>query len=234
MMQPVPAVRHFVVVPAAGVGARLGAERPKQYQALAGATVLEHAIAPFLAPPWVERIVVAVAPQDTIAAGLRGVDHPRVAVVPCGGATRRETVRNALRELRDRFAAAADDWVFVHDAARPGLDDATLARLVAALPDERVGALLALPVVDTVKRGAAGRSMTTVDRQGLWLAQTPQVFRHGMLLRALERHHHVTDEASAIEESGHSGRLVEGSRRNHKITTAQDLEWMRGLMECAR
>ena len=231
MTSPAPSAaappRHLAVVPAAGTGSRVGAGRPKQYLELDGRTVLECSVAALLACPWIERVRVVVAPGDAVAATLPGLRDPRVAVVAAGGPTRRATVLGGLGALAREDGARADDWVWVHDAARPAVDRASLERLHAALAGERVGALLALPVSDTVKRGGAGRSVTTVPRDGLWLAQTPQVFPHGALTAALERHHDVTDEASAVEATGRAAALVPGSRRNFKVTTMDDLVAMR-------
>jgi 2-C-methyl-D-erythritol 4-phosphate cytidylyltransferase len=230
MPETTPTLRHFAILPAAGIGSRLGAPHPKQYLELDGRTVLERSVGPFLAADWVSAVVVVVAPGDAVAAGLPGLHHERLHLLEAGGATRRLTVLAGLRWLAERMQAQADDWTYVHDAARPGLDTATLARLHAALENERVGALLAVRVADTVKRDPTRRVDATLERDGLWLAQTPQAFRHGALLRALERHHRVTDEASAIEATGHRPALVEGSPRNFKITTAEDLEMMQALL----
>jgi 2-C-methyl-D-erythritol 4-phosphate cytidylyltransferase/2-C-methyl-D-erythritol 2,4-cyclodiphosphate synthase len=222
-----PDARHFAVVPAAGTGSRLGAGRPKQYLELGGSTVLERTVAALLDCSWLERVVVVGAPGDAVAAALPGLAADRCRIEPAGGDTRRASVLGGLRALTERHGAREDDWVWVHDAARPGVEHASLERLRDALRDERVGALLAQPVADTVKRGGAGRAVTTVERDGLWLAQTPQAFPLGALRHALERHHHVTDEASAIEASGRTPRLVPGGRRNFKVTTMDDLQAMR-------
>jgi 2-C-methyl-D-erythritol 4-phosphate cytidylyltransferase/2-C-methyl-D-erythritol 2,4-cyclodiphosphate synthase len=234
-MDPAPdaevRARHFAVVPAAGTGSRLGADRPKQYLALGSATILERTVAALLACEWLDRIVVVVSAEDTTAASLRGLASPRVAIERVGGATRRASVLGGLIALEARHGARAGDWVWVHDAARPGVERAALERLRDALPGERVGALLAMPVADTVKRGGADRAITSVERDGLWLAQTPQVFPHGALCAALERHHAVTDEASAIEAGGRTPRLVTGSRRNFKVTTMDDLLAMRDALD---
>jgi 2-C-methyl-D-erythritol 4-phosphate cytidylyltransferase/2-C-methyl-D-erythritol 2,4-cyclodiphosphate synthase len=223
----VPPARHFAVVPAAGSGSRLGAERPKQYLAIGAATLLERSVAALLECGWIERIVVVVSPDDTIAATLPGLVSPRVALEAVGGATRRASVLGGLLALEARHGVLADDWIWVHDAARPGVERASLERLREALAGEPVGALLAMQVADTVKRGESDRALASVERDGLWLAQTPQVFPLGELRAALERHHAVTDEASAIEASGRTPRLVPGSRRNFKVTTMDDLRAMR-------
>ena len=223
-----PAVpRHFAVVPAAGTGTRLAADRPKQYLELGGGTVLERTVAALGACDWIDAVLVVVSPGDTVAAGLPGLAGPRVAVAPVGGDTRRLSVIGGLRALAERFGASAHDWVWVHDAARPGIDADALRRLRDALRVEPTGALLALPVADTVKRGADGRAVSTVPRDGLWTAQTPQVFGHAMLLDALERHADATDEASAVEASGRMPGLVPGAQRNFKVTTLDDLQAMR-------
>jgi 2-C-methyl-D-erythritol 4-phosphate cytidylyltransferase/2-C-methyl-D-erythritol 2,4-cyclodiphosphate synthase len=226
-----PRPRHFAVVPAAGTGTRLGADRPKQYLEIGGGCVLERSVRALLECPWFDTILVVVAPGDTVAAGLPGLAAPRVALAPVGGPTRRASVIGGLRTLAGRFGATPHDWIWVHDAARPGVEPASLQRLHDGLAGEGIGALLGLPVADTVKRGGAGRAVATLERDGLWLAQTPQVFGHAMLLSALERHHDVTDEASAIEATGRSPTLVAGTRRNFKVTTMDDLQAMREALD---
>ncbi|MFM1991850.1 MAG: hypothetical protein RJA99_4807 [Pseudomonadota bacterium] len=222
--------RHFAVVPAAGTGSRLGADRPKQYLGLGGVTMLERTVGALLGCDWIEHVMVVVSPDDATAVGLPGLAGPRRSIEPVGGETRRASVLGGLRALAARRGASDRDWVWVHDAARPGVERASLAALRDALADERVGALLAQPVADTVKRGGSGRAVQTVDREGLWLAQTPQVFPLGALRAALERHRDVTDEASAIEASGRTPRLVPGGRRNFKVTTMDDLRAMRDAL----
>jgi len=232
LAQPLP--KHFAIVPAAGVGLRLGADRPKQYLDLDGATMLERTVQALLACPWIERLMVVVSPEDDVARGLPGLTDDRVRIVARGGATRRASVLGGLLELAEQCGARDLDWVWVHDAARPGVDAASLDRLHAALATERIGALLALPVADTVKRGGNQRALQTIDREGLWLAQTPQVFGLGRLREALERHHSVTDEASAIEANGLSPALVAGNLRNFKVTTMDDLQAMRASLALSR
>ncbi|HMN82867.1 MAG TPA: 2-C-methyl-D-erythritol 4-phosphate cytidylyltransferase [Burkholderiaceae bacterium] len=232
--------RHFAIVPAAGVGSRFGAPMPKQYLPIGERTVLQWAVAPLLRARWIEQVLVAVAPNDDRAAGLFA-GEPRVRVLPVGGATRRDTVLNALAHLHD---ARDDDWVLVHDAARPGLDDEALQRLrdelsgepsADRLPgpssDPTGGGLLAWPVSDTVKRAGDGdRVAATLPRDGLWLAQTPQMFGRAVLQAALARHPQVTDEAGAVEAEGRPVRLVRGSLTNFKVTTSDDLALMRRLL----
>jgi 2-C-methyl-D-erythritol 4-phosphate cytidylyltransferase/2-C-methyl-D-erythritol 2,4-cyclodiphosphate synthase len=226
-----PNGRHVALVPAAGAGVRLGADRPKQYLDLGGATVLERSVAALLDCDWLELVLVVVAADDTLAATLPGLADARVAVVRAGGPTRRASVLGGLHALAARHGVGPADWVWVHDAARPGVDAASLMRLRDALANERVGALLGMPMADTVKRGGGGRALDTIARDGLWVAQTPQVFGHAALLAALERHHDVTDETSAIEATGRSAALVTGSRRNFKVTTMDDLQAMRDALD---
>jgi 2-C-methyl-D-erythritol 4-phosphate cytidylyltransferase len=146
----------------------------------------------------------------------------KVTVIRNGGATRAESVRNGLDAVRDEVGG--DDWVLVHDAARPGLTTALIGRLITALRDDAVGGLLALQVVDTLKRAGSGRRVeTTVSRDALWAAQTPQMFRYALLQRALAHVDQVTDEAGAVEALGFKPKLVEGSARNFKITLPHDV-----------
>lgn len=217
--------RHFALIPAAGVGARMGASFPKQYLEVAGKPILRHVIDTFHAAPSIAHTFVVVSPEDGYIADLIGADDATASaltVVRNGGATRRESVLNGLQALRPH--AEDHDWVLVHDAARPGLTVELIERLTAALADDPVGGLLALPVVDTLKRGTSeGRAEQTVPREGLWAAQTPQMFRYGLLARALEQAPEVTDEAGAIELLGLKPKLVEGSPRNFKITLPHDI-----------
>lgn len=218
-------------MPAAGAGTRLGARQPKQYLALAGRPMLRWSVEALLSAPWIERVLVVVAPDDGCADGLLA-DLARVEVLAAGGATRRDSVLAGLRALA-ASGARGDDWVLVHDAARPALPPGLLERLRDSVGASAVGGLLAVPVSDTVKRAARGRRSVdaTVERSGLWLAQTPQMFRLGLLHDALLGHPAVTDEASAVERAGHVPLLVEGARTNFKVTTAEDLELMRALLE---
>lgn len=224
--QPRPP-RCLAVVPAAGVGARVGADRPKQYLTVAGATLLEWSVRALLAGGFIELVIVVVAPGDERAQSLVG-DWPGVRVVPVGGATRRDSVLAGLEAAGEGWAE--HDWALVHDAARPGLGAEALGRLRAELADDPVGGLLAEPVSDTVKRQAGGAAVAhvgeTIARDGLWLAQTPQMFRLGLLRTALRRQPGVTDESAAIEADGHRPRLVRGDRGNFKVTTSDDLALM--------
>jgi len=228
--------RVWAVVPAAGRGARFEstqANGPKQYARLAGATVLEWSLSALLREPRVAGIVVALAADDTrwpaIAASMTG-SKIETAI---GGASRQESVMRGLKALEGR--AGADDWVMVHDAARPCLTSADLKALIDAVEVREGatdaaavnGAVLASPVHDTVKRERGGIAVDTVDRTGLWRALTPQVFGYARLTQALEDAATlglaVTDEAQAMERLGLPARLVRGSPFNIKVTTASDL-----------
>ena len=236
---PDRAVRHIALIPAAGSGTRLGARIPKQYLELCGRTVIEWTVEAFLAEPWFDRVVVVVQPDDGYVDRLPGLDRPRVELIRRGGGSRRDTVLNGLTTLAQQGLADPHDWIYVHDAARPGIDSTSLRRLAVHLQTEPCGALLCIPVADTVKRvdpvaslvaSDELRSGGTVDRSRLWLAQTPQVFRAGALRRALAAHPGVTDESAAMEAEGGRPRMITGSRRNMKITTLEDLIMMRVMM----
>lgn len=211
--------RHFALIPAAGVGARMGADCPKQYLLLAGEPMLRHTVAAFLNTPLIAHTFVVVSEDDPFIDDVIG-KLAGVTVLRCGGATRKDSVLNGLHSLCD--LVAADDWILVHDAARPCMTPALIAKLIDAIGENPVGGLLALPVVDTVKRVTAGR-VQTVPRDGLWLAQTPQMFRYALLARALREAAQVTDEASAIEAIGFTPLLVEGHACNLKVTQPADI-----------
>lgn len=199
---------------------------PKQYLQLRGRSVLEWSAAPFLARTDCAGVVVVLAADDKQWSGLELSRNPRVAIV-VGEAERWGSVQRGLQSLRDR--AGQDDWILVHDAARPCLSRHDLQQLIDAVQADDVGGLLAAPVSDTLKRSdRAGRVDATVDRTGLWRALTPQMFRYGLLDRALTeaiaRRVSVTDEAQAIELLGSRPRLVAGSADNIKITVPEDLQ----------
>lgn len=217
-------------MPAAGSGSRLGHVRPKQYLPLAGKPLLRHTLDALAASPRIHAIHVVLSPHDTLFEVAMGEDLPGHArAVRAGGASRAESVRNGLRALHGE--AAESDWVLVHDAARPCLSAALIDRLVEAVLPDAVGGILALPVADTIKAQDATRRIAhTVERNGLWLAQTPQMFRFGLLREALEAVDlaSVTDEASAIQALGHRPLLVEGDVTNLKVTWERDV----ALAEC--
>jgi 2-C-methyl-D-erythritol 4-phosphate cytidylyltransferase len=233
-------MRYWLVMPAAGIGRRFGTARPKQYAPLCGRTVIEWALSPFLADLDCAGIVVALAAEDPYWAEVAN----RLAELPGrtpelifagGGIERSHTVRQGLAALHER--AASDDWVLVHDAARPCLSPSDLKQLLSSLGSHRVGGLLATPAADTLKRAAGGSDTSastagpeieqTVDRAKLWRALTPQMFRYRMLCdaldQALEAGRLPTDEAQALEWMDEKPVLVQGSAANIKITSADDL-----------
>ena len=214
-------MRCFALIPAAGVGTRFGGSVPKQYALLDGRPVLAHSIARLR-----EGLPLAEPPRVLLAPDDRWFDEQCAGGIAlrCGGATRGATVRGGLESLAD--VARDDDWVLVHDAARPCVDRESLQRLTEALADDPVGGLLAIPVRATLKRADdAGRVIRTESREGVWLAQTPQMFRYALLRRALAAAgaDACTDEAQAVEALGLRPRLVEGRSTNLKITFADDL-----------
>ena len=215
----------WVIVPAAGSGRRFGGDIPKQYLPLAGRPLIEHTLRALLACDGIDGAVVALAAGDTRWPGWRELEGKPVRACT-GGDARADSVLAALAALPDDVAP--DAFVLVHDAARPCIAPADIAALLAALRDEPVGALLAAPVRDTLKRANdEGRSAMTEPREALWRALTPQMFRRGGLTRALQAAMRVgakvTDEAMAMERLGLKPRLVEGSEDNIKVTTPADL-----------
>ena len=215
----------YSLIPAAGVGARMATQQPKQYLRLAGKPLLRHVLDTFAATPGIVHSFVVVSPDDGMIDGvMSAAPHQvgRASILRVGGASRRESVRNGLAAMRSQVQD--DDWVLVHDAARPGLTVALVEQMIAELADDEVGGLLALPVVDTLKRcNTHGRSEGTVAREGLWAAQTPQMFRYALLWQALGLRGEFTDESSAIEALGLQPKLVMGSARNFKLTLPGDV-----------
>lgn len=212
----------YALVPAAGSGSRMGGELPKQYLPLAGQPMIFHALNALCANADIGTVFVVLAPDDTL---FHTYDWShfgdKLQPLYCGGATRAESVLNGLlaSELEP------DDWVLVHDAARPCLSQQQLVRLIGELHDDAVGGILAVPVADTLKRADATQHIAqTENREGLWQAQTPQMFRTELLLQALQAAPQVTDEASAVEAMGLHPRLVLSEPSNFKVTYAQDMQ----------
>ena len=215
--------RFLGLIPAAGAGERMGQPKPKQYLDLLGRPMLYHSVKALLADARIETVFVVLAPADQ-----EFKRHPweefgeRVAPLYCGGATRHDSVLNGL--VAASSTAEPEDWILVHDAARPCLGRRELQRMLDELAADEVGGILGVPVADTLKRAdAAGRIAATESRERLWQAQTPQMFRHGLLLQALSKTGTVTDEASAVEALGLKPKLVQGSTANLKVTYAEDL-----------
>ncbi len=225
-VMPVPAMtRFFALIPAAGSGSRMGAGQPKQYLPLAGKPVLYHALRNLCRHAAIARVYVVLAQGDAFFAQHDWTEFgERLMPLYCGGAARADSVFNGLLAARDEIGV--DDWVMVHDAVRPCLGAEIIERLIETVRNEPTGGLLALPVVDTIKRGdAGGYVVQTESRENLWQAQTPQMFRYRLLLEALRAIDPATatDEARAIEQLGLRPRLVMGDSRNLKVTYPQDL-----------
>jgi 2-C-methyl-D-erythritol 4-phosphate cytidylyltransferase len=217
-------VECFALIPAAGSGSRMGRELPKQYLPLAGRPMLWHAVRTLAHHPRIRRVYVVLAAEDPhFPESDFSAFAPRLRVLRCGGQTRAASVRNGLRAMAEEVGA--EDWVLVHDAARPCLRPHHVDALIAQVETDSVGGILAIPVADTLKRAdAGGRIEATQPREGLWQAQTPQMFRHGLLLSALERATEApTDEAGAVEALGLRPRLVAGDVLNLKVTWPRDL-----------
>lgn len=223
--------RLYALVPCAGQGERAGTAGPKQYETLAGRTVVGHTLTALGRVSRLHRVLVVLSPSDALfESHVPGFDGW---IARCGGATRADTVAAGLRELSDR-GASATDWVLVHDAARCLIRPEWVDALIDACLDDEVGGLLALPAADTLKREEAARVSATVDRARMWQAQTPQMFRLGVLRDALasaaRRGIAVTDEASAIEAAGQAPRLVRGDLENFKVTFPPDFELAERLL----
>lgn len=217
--------RCWAVLPAAGTGTRMGAELPKQYLQVAGATLLEHSLRALLGCGHIDGIVVALHPQDSRAGQLAVFQDPRIHTV-AGGEQRSSSVLAGLDALSVR--AAPHDWVLVHDAARPCLQSRDIEGLIEAVIDRDTGGILAEPIVDTVKQASADALVVrTLDRSTLWRAQTPQMFRLDELRSALHQAQEqglvVTDEASAMELAGYPVQLIVGPAGNLKVTVPEDL-----------
>ena len=215
--------RNFALVPAAGSGTRMGDDLPKQYHLLAGRPMLRHALEVLCASPLIQRVFVVLAERDDIWERFDWSElGVKLSVLRCGGPTRAGSVLNGLLALS--AFAKPDDWVLVHDAARPCLSSAQLDRLIEQVGHDEVGGILAVPVADTLKQsGQDGRIDATVPREPLWQAQTPQMFRYGLLREALEQSGVVTDESGALEALGYRPLLVSADASNLKVTYPADL-----------
>lgn len=217
--------RYFVLIPAAGTGTRIGADKPKQYLMLDKQTILEHTIGQFLSHPRIDKIVVGIYPGDVFWHMLPISQHEKIITVP-GGASRTETVLNGLLYLQT--LAHADDWILVHDAVRPCLHLTDIDKLITQLQNHPVGGLLASPEPNTLKKILPDNLVgETISRENIWQALTPQMFRFGKLLpaiqAAIDRNQAITDESQALELRGERPVIVEGRRDNIKITYPDDL-----------
>ncbi|MBX9587440.1 MAG: 2-C-methyl-D-erythritol 4-phosphate cytidylyltransferase [Gammaproteobacteria bacterium] len=224
--------RYFCIIAAAGVGQRMGTELPKQYLSIANRTLLEWSLEPFLLSPKIERIVVVLAKDDRWFSQLKISAHPKITTT-VGGAIRYESVLSGLHSLSNQ--ASDDDWVIVHDAARPNFSLEDLQQLIEAVGDHPVGGLLGTPSFDSLKRVNQNNIIeSNVPREGLWRAFAPQMFRYGLLVSShqncLSENFAVTDESSAIAHYGHQPLMVLGRSDNFKITTLEDYEMMKIIL----
>lgn len=219
------ATKFWAVVPAAGVGKRMGSNTPKQYLEINGKPVLEHTLERLLSVPSLSGVFVALGAEDGYWDDLSSSKDSRVFAAP-GGRERADSVLSALRSMDS--VADPEDWVLVHDAARLCITREDIEKLIQTLAQDPIGGILALPVSDTLKTVQDLRILNTPDRSVIWRALTPQMFRYGLLRDALSSAQAegriVTDEASAIEQSGYQPRIVEGRPDNIKITRPEDLE----------
>lgn len=223
---------HFhIIIPAAGAGNRMATAIPKQYLPLCGKPMISHSIQTFFSCPRIASIHLALSPEDYFWRSLSLDANSRLQLHYTGGNTRAQTVLNTLQAIESQVED--DDWILVHDAARPGLTLPLLSTLLDDLADDAVGGLLALPLADTLKRSdTRARVQSTIPRDDLWQAQTPQMFRYALLKKALEDFEGApTDEAQAVEALGLQPKLVVGSLRNMKVTYPQDIALMEVLMQ---
>ena len=220
--------KFHALIPAAGFGSRMESQLPKQYLPLLGRPILHWALEVFLNHSRIDSVILVLSPEDDLWA-KNALQHPKLTVLNCGGETRAESVLNGLHASED---IASEDWILVHDAARPGLTAGMLNHLLDELADDSVGGLLAIPVADTLKRDDnAGRVANTESRENLWRAQTPQMFRYAILKEALIKASDApTDEAQAVEALGYKPKLVTGQLRNMKVTYAQDLALLEAII----
>ncbi|WP_296492303.1 2-C-methyl-D-erythritol 4-phosphate cytidylyltransferase [Rhodoferax sp.] len=228
-LAPTSAPRCWALIPCAGTGSRAGAAGPKQYQVLAGKPMVMHTLEAFAEVSRIDQTLVVVSPDDTFFQTPDALNASFL-IAACGGSTRAASVFNGLNALQAE-GAVGHDWVLVHDAARCLITPAQINQLLDACLADEVGGLLALPLPDTLKVAQAGRVTATLPRADKWLAQTPQMFRIGSLIEALElAGDAVTDESSAIEAMGLSPKLVLGSAQNFKVTYPEDFALAQALL----
>jgi 2-C-methyl-D-erythritol 4-phosphate cytidylyltransferase len=233
-MKPHAAPRCYALLPCAGTGSRAGTAMPKQYALLAGRSLVDHTVQALLAVTRIDQLCVVISPDDTHWRSHGAAPHPRLSVVRCGGATRAQSVFQGLQALAEQ-GAQTHDWVLVHDAARCLIEAQHVNALIDACTPDSVGALLGVPVPDTLKAEVDGRVQHTLPREHTWLAQTPQMFSWGLLHSALlaaqaQGFAGITDEASAVEAQGHAPRLVRGSTHNIKVTWPEDFALAEALI----
>ena len=225
-------INFWAVVPAAGVGKRMNADRPKQYLELAGKTVIEHTLLRLLSAQVFTAVAVAISEEDPYWPDLDVSAHKKI-ITAAGGKERADSVLSALKAIRT--VASDDDWVLVHDAARPCITTIDIHHLIDSLKTDEIGGILALSSHDTLKSVKGDNIIVgTLDRSHIWRALTPQMFRYGLLKNALEAaegNAAITDEASALELQGMQPKIVEGRPDNIKITRPEDLALAQFYME---
>ena len=230
ILKPSTTPRCWALIPCAGTGSRAGAAGPKQYQVLAGKPMVLHTLAAFAEVSRIDQTLLVVSPDDGFFQTLQTL-NALFLIATCGGSTRATSVFNGLNVLLSE-GAAAHDWVLVHDAPRCLITPQQIDQLLDACLSDEVGGLLALPLPDTLKVAVNGRVLATLPRSDKWLAQTPQMFRIGSLMDALElAGDAVTDESSAIEAMGLSPRLVLGSAQNFKVTYPEDFALAQAVLQ---
>ncbi|MDQ2993567.1 MAG: 2-C-methyl-D-erythritol 4-phosphate cytidylyltransferase [Pseudomonadota bacterium] len=210
--------QYFAIIPAAGSGSRFSSELPKQYVRLNDQTLIEWSLRPFLEADWINEIIIVLSAEDRYFSQLAIANHPKIKTV-IGGIHRQDSVMAGLYALD----ANPEDYILVHDAARPNLHAADLIRLRDELSNHPVGGLLGAIVVDSIKRVADGRVIEAVPREDLYRALTPQMFRFGILKEALQNFYPHTDESTAVQLAGHAVQMVLGRSDNIKVTVADDL-----------
>ena len=229
-LKPRAAPRCWALIPCAGSGSRAGAAGPKQYQMLVGKPMVMHTLAAFANVPRIDQTLLVVSPDDNFFDSQQ-VTNFSFLIAYCGGSTRAASVFNGLNVLLSE-GAVGHDWVLVHDAARCLVTPEQINQLLDACISDEVGGLLALPLPDTLKVALEGRVVATLPRPDKWLAQTPQMFRIGSLLEALElAGDSVTDESSAIEAMGLAPQLVAGSAQNFKVTYPEDFALAQAVLQ---
>jgi len=223
--------RFHVIIPAAGSGSRMGAEAPKQYLKLHGKSLIQHVIKVFDQATRIDTIHILINKEDMHWRSTYLHLSSKLKVHYCGADTRADTVLNGLNAIQDQVDH--EDWILVHDAARPGLSNLLLNQLLNTLENDEIGGLLAMPLADTLKRSDEDQRISaTIPRNALWQAQTPQMFRYATLKKALSQFDGTpTDESEAIEAMGLKPKLVTGELRNLKVTYPQDLAVLTALLD---
>ena len=218
---------YFLIVPASGVGTRMGSSTPKQYIRLEnGLTIIDQCLKTLLEIKLISGFVVALSSTDSFFQSSHFYNHSKILAIAEGGKERFNSVLSALNSLNNR--AQPNDWVLVHDSVRPCIKKSDIEKLIREVSNDSIGGILATSAIDTVKEKNASGSIKTIDRKKLYMAQTPQMFRFGILKEAIESAirmgGRITDESEAIEKLGHSIKIINGSSSNIKITTKDDIE----------